>query len=163
VADSSFSRAIPSVFSFTNVVPTLRFEVETDLPPARVLGALIDFTDRRPELYRNIDRAHFRVHAQGPDWAEVTEGNVLAWERNRYEWDSAAGTVTVKTTESDSWSPGSRWDYRLRPTPDGGTRVEVTVVRNARTLRGKVIALGLPLMGVRILRADLENVLAHAR
>jgi hypothetical protein len=141
---------------------TLRFQVDTALPPPAVLGALVDFSDRRPDLYRNIDRSHFRVHGQGPGWADVTEGNVLAWERNRYEWDAAAGTVTVKTTESDSWLPSSRWEYRLLPTPTGGTQVDVTVVRNARTLRGKLIALGLPLMGVRVLRSDLENVLAHA-
>jgi hypothetical protein len=144
-------------------VPTLHFDVVTDLAPTAVLAALTDFSDRRPELYRNIDRSHFRVHARGPDWADVTEGNVLAWERNRYEWDSAAGTVTVKTTESDSWLPSSRWEYRLRPTPSGGTQVQVKVVRNARTLRGRLIALGLPMLGVRVLRADLENVLAHAR
>ena len=141
----------------------IRFRVLTDMAPQAVLEALIDFSDRRPDLYRNIDRSHFRVHAQGPGWADVTEGNVLAWERNRYEWDAAVGTVTVKTTESDSWAVGSRWEYRLRPTPTGGTQVDVTVVRNARTLRGKLIALGLPLMGARVLRADLENVLAHAR
>jgi len=142
---------------------TLRFRVDTALPPPAVLDALVDFSDRRPDLYRNIDRSHFRVHGQGPGWADVTEGNVLAWERNRYEWDAAAGTVTVKTTESDSWLPSSRWEYRLLPTPTGGTQVDVTVVRNARTVRGKLIALGLPLMGVRVLRSDLENVLAHAR
>jgi len=145
------------------LMATLRFQVVSDLAPPSVLNALVDFSDRRPDLYRNIDRSHFRVHAQGPGWADVTEGNVLAWERNRYEWDAAAGSVTVKTTESDSWFPGSRWEYRLRPTPAGGTQVDVTVVRNARTLRGKLIAIGLPLMGVRVLRADLQNVLAHAR
>jgi hypothetical protein len=142
-------------------VPTVQFKVETALPAARVLSALIDFSDRRPDLYRNIDRSHFRVHAHGPGWADVTEGNVLAWERNRYDWDAAAGTITVNTLESDSWSPGSRWEYRLRDAPAGGTSVDVTVVRNARTLRGKLIALGLPLMGARILRADLQNVLAR--
>jgi hypothetical protein len=144
-------------------MPTVHFQVATELPPPAVLAALTDFSDRRPDLYRNIDRSHFRVHAQGQGWADVTEGNVLAWERNRYEWDEAAGVVTVKTTESDSWLPGSRWEYRLRSTGGGGTMVDVTVVRNARTLRGRLIALGLPLMGVRVLRADLQNVLAHAR
>jgi hypothetical protein len=144
-------------------MPTVHFQVATELPPPAVLAALTDFSDRRPDLYRNIDRSHFRVHAQGQGWADVTEGNVLAWERNRYEWDEAAGVVTVKTTESDSWLPGSRWEYRLRSTGGGGTIVDVTVVRNARTLRGRLIALGLPLMGVRVLRADLQNVLAHAR
>jgi hypothetical protein len=144
-------------------MPTVQFQVVTDLAPPAVLNALTDFSDRRPDLYRNIDRSHFRVHDRGPGWADVTEGNVLAWERNRYEWDAAAGTVTVKTTESDSWLPGSRWEYRLRPQAAGGTQVDVTVVRNARTLRGRLIALGLPLMGVRVLRADLQHVLAHAR
>jgi hypothetical protein len=141
----------------------VQFEVETDLTPSDVLAALTDFSERRPDLYRNIDRSHFRVHAQGPGWADVTEGNLLAWERNRYEWDAAAGIVTVKTSESDSWLPGSRWEYRLRPRATGGTQVDVTVVRNPRTLRGRLIALGLPMMGVRVLRADLQNVLAHAR
>jgi len=144
-------------------MPTVHFQVATELPPPAVLAALTDFSDRRPDLYRNIDRSHFRVHDSGPGWADVTEGNVLAWERNRYDWDAAAGTVTVKTTESDSWAPGSRWEYRMRPTVEGGTLVDVTVVRNARTLRGRLIALGLPVMGVRYLRADLQNLLARAR
>ena len=143
-------------------MPTVHFQLATDLAPEAVLSALTDFSDRRPDLYRNIDRSHFRVHGRGPGWADVTEGNVLAWERSRYEWDAASGLVTVKTTESDSWSPGSRWEYRLRPGAAGGTQIDVTVVRNARTLRGKLIALGLPLLGVRVLRSDLQNVLSHA-
>ena len=144
------------------LMPTVHFQVVTDLAREAVLKALTDFSDRRPQLYRNIDRSHFRVHDHGPGWANVTEGNVLAWERSRYEWDAGSGTVTVNTTESDSWLPGSRWEYRLRPTAAGGTQVDVTVVRNPRTLRGKLIALGLPLAGVRVLRADLQNVLSHA-
>ena len=44
--------------------------------------------DRRPDLYRNIDRSHFRVHGRGPGWADVTEGNVLAW--------ASAGNVGFK-------------------------------------------------------------------
>jgi hypothetical protein len=139
---------------------TVRFQVTTDLPPGRVLSALTDFSERRPDLYRNIDHAHFRVHGLGPHWADVTEGNVLAWERNRYDWDEA-GRVTVRTIESDSWKPDSRWEYQLRPTASGGTEVDVTVVRIPRTLRGRLIAIGLPLAGTRVLRADLENLLAR--
>jgi len=141
-------------------VATVRFEVTTPVAPSAVLAALTDFSERRPEVYRNIDRAHFRVHGQGAGWADVTEGNVLAWERNRYEWDGDAGTVSVKTIESDSWAPGSQWEYRLHPLPAGGTRIDVIAVRNPRTWRGRLIALGLPLAGKRVLRADLENVLA---
>ena len=143
-------------------MPTVHFQVGTSLAPVAVIGALIDFSDRRPDLYRNIDHGHFRVHSRGPGWAEVTEGNVLAWERNRYEWDPAKGTVTVQTIESNSWAPGSRWEYRVQPSSDGRTQVDVIVVRTPRTLRGRLIALGIPMVGTRVLRADLENVLARA-
>jgi hypothetical protein len=142
-------------------VATVQFAVTTRAQPSAVLAALTDFSERRPEVYRNIDRAHFRVHGQGPNWADVTEGNVLAWERNRYEWDATAGVVTVKTIESDSWAPGSSWEYRLQPAPAGGTKVSVIVVRIPRTLRGRFIAVGLPVAGTRVLRSDLENVLAR--
>lgn len=139
----------------------VRFHVTTARSPKAVLAALTDFSDRRPELYRNIDRSHFRVHAQGPGWADVTEGNILSWERNRYDWDEAAGTVAVKTIESDSWKPGSTWEYRLQPTPAAGTQIDVTVVRIPRTLRGRLIAMAIPLAGTRVLRADLQNLLAQ--
>lgn len=144
-------------------MPTVRFQVETDLPPEAVVSVLTDFSDRRPERFGNIDRAHFQVHGQGPGWADVTEGNALAWERSRYDWDAERGQVTVRTIESDSWRPGSSWDYRLRPRPGGGSEVDVTVVRLPRTLRGRVIAIGLPLLGRSVLRRDLEAVLRRSR
>ena len=140
-------------------MPTVRFQVTTSLPPDRVLEGLVDFSDRRPSIWSNIDQSHFRVHAQGPGWAEVTEGNVLAWERNRYDWDAAAGEVVVQTIESDAWARGSRWHYTLRPTPTGGTEIDVTAGRIPRTVRGRLIALGLPILGRRVLQADMERVL----
>ncbi len=134
---------------------TVRFQVTTDLPPDRILGALIDFSDRRPDFWPNIDHAHFRVHGQGEGWAEVTEGNVLAWERNRYDWNAGAGEVTVRTLEADAWAPGSRWQYKLLSTPTGGTRIEVTAVRTPRTVRGRLLAVGLPLpLRATVARAD---------
>ena len=144
-------------------MPTIRFQVATDLPPDRVLGGLIDFSDQRPIVWPNIDHAHFRVHAQGPDWADVTEGNALAWERNRYEWNAASGEVSVRALESDAWAPGSRWQYKLLPTPAGGTRIEVTAVRTPRTIRGRLIAMALPIVGRRVLKSDMEKVLARIR
>ena len=110
-------------------MPTVRFEVTTPLAPESVLQALTDFSDRRPQLFRNIDRTHFRVHGLGPDWADVTEGNVLAWERNRYDWDQAAGTVTVKTVTGQvevqrKGDTGAVARFAVRPecasVPEGG-------------------------------------------
>ena len=124
---------------------------------------LTDFSDRRPVIWPNIDHAHFRVHDQGPNWADVTEGNVLAWERNRYEWNAGAGEVTVTAVESDSWAPGSQWRYRLQPSAAGGTQVDVTAVRTGRGLRGRLLGSLLGVFGVRVLRSDMEKVLARVR
>jgi hypothetical protein len=137
--------------------------VITPLPPDKVLGVLTDFSDRRPAIWPNIDHAHFRVHDQGPNWADVTEGNVLAWERNRYEWNAGAGEVTVTAVESDSWAPGSQWRYRLQPSAAGGTQVDVTAVRTGRGLRGRLLGSLLGVFGVRVLRSDMEKVLARVR
>jgi hypothetical protein len=144
-------------------MPTIRFQVTTALPPDRVLNALVDFSDRRPSVWPNIDHAHFRVHEQGPNWADVTEGNVLAWERNRYEWNAAAGEVTVTAIESDTWAPGSQWRYRLLSTASGGTEVQVIVVRTGRGPRGMLIGALLTSFGRRMLRSDMEKVLARVR
>lgn len=141
-------------------VPTVRFQLTTARPPEAVLGALTDFSERRPELWPRIDRTHFKVHGQGPDWAEVTEGNVLASERNRYRWNAAKGEVTITTVESDTWAPGSQWRYQLVPTAGGGTEVDVTVVRTGRGLRGGLVGWVIALSGKRILKSDMEKVLA---
>jgi hypothetical protein len=143
-------------------VPTIRFRVTTDLPPERVLGALTDFSDRRPAIWPNIDHDHFRVHGQGPGWADVTEGNVLAWERNRYDWDVAAGEVTVTAVESNTWGPGSHWRYRVQPRAGGGSQVDVSAVRNGRGLRGMLVAALVGWFGDRTLRSDMEKVLIRA-
>jgi uncharacterized protein YndB with AHSA1/START domain len=145
------------------VVPTVHFELTTDLPPARVFDALTDFSDRRPDVWPNIDHSHFRVHGEGPGWADVTEGNALSWERNRYEWDAAAAEVTVTAVESDAWAPGSQWHYRLQPSPAGGTKVDVTVIRTGRGLRGMVLGALIGRFGGRVLRSDMEKVLARVR
>ena len=144
-------------------MPTIRFHVAVAASPDAVMGALTDFSENRPDAWPNIDHSHFRVHSLGPGWADVTEGNVLAWERNRYDWDASAGRVVVKTLESDSWAPGSSWDYQMRPTASGGTLVNVTVTRTGRGLRGRLIGLGMAWLGVGVLRSQLKQVLARIR
>src|ERR1700680_3051864 len=114
---------------------SVHFKLQSTLAPETVLAALTDFGPSRSKVWPNIDEAHFKVHDQGPGWAEVTEGSSVAggvWERERYSWDAAARTVTVETLASHTWGPGSRWDYHLTPGSDGGTTIEVTVVRNGK-------------------------------
>ena len=80
---------------------------------------LTDFSERRAEAWPGVDLDHLVVHELGDDFAEVTEGNATTWERERYEWDRASGTVTAKTLDSNVWAEGSRWDYRITPVEGG--------------------------------------------
>ena len=143
---------------------TIRFELRSPLAPNAVLAALTDFGPSRSEVWPNIDSAHFKVHGQGPGWAEVTEGSSVAggiWERERYSWDAATQTVAIETVESNTWGPGSRWDYRLTPSSAGGTTIEVTLVRNGKGWKGRLLGVALSLAGARMLRSQMEQVLAR--
>src|SRR4029077_13101167 len=118
------------------------------------------------EAWPNIDSAHFQLHEQGPGWADVTEGSAVAggvWERERYTWDAGSGRVGIETTDSNTWGPGSRWDYLLTPAPGGGTHVEVDVVRNPKGLKAQLIAVALSVAGARMLRAQMAQALARVR
>jgi hypothetical protein len=143
----------------------IHFQLETRLAPEAVLAILTDFGPRRATVWPNIDDKHFRVHEQGPGWADVTEGSSVAggvWEREKYTWDAAKGIVAVETIDSNTWGPGSRWDYRLSPIAHGGTKIEVTIQRHGKGWKGRLIELGLNAAGARMLRSQMEQALARS-
>jgi hypothetical protein len=142
-------------------MPTTRFTVHTSLSPSDVMELMTDFGPDRARRWPNIDDAHFTVHDSGPDWAEVTEGNAMGWERERYEWNATAGTVAIDTLESNLWAPGSGWRYQLTPS-DGGTDVQVTLTRVASSLRGRLVGALIPILGARALGRQFQSVLRKA-
>jgi hypothetical protein len=142
-------------------MPTTRFTVHTSMSQADVLGLLTDFGPDRATHWPNVDEAHFKVHELGPDWAEVTEGTAMGWERERYTWDAAAGTVSIDTVDSNLWGPGSGWRYELTPT-DGGTDVHVTLTRAPRSWRGRLVGALIPIVGARVLGRQFRSVLRNA-
>jgi hypothetical protein len=140
---------------------TTKFTVHTTLSPSEVLAVITDFGPDRSRWWPNVDEAHFTVHDQGPDWAEVTEGTGMGWERERYSWDAAAGTVTIDTLESNLWGPGSRWRYDIAPAGDGSD-LHVTLHREPISFKGKVVAALIPVVGARTLGKQFETVLRRA-
>lgn len=142
-------------------MPRTQFTVHTSMTPSDVLALLTDFGPDRAEHWPNIDEAHFKVHEVGPDWAEVTEGTGMGWERERYAWDAAAGTVTIETLESNLWAAGPGWRYELVPA-DGGTDVKVTLTRVARSFNGRIVGALIPVVGGRLLGKQLQSVLRKA-
>jgi hypothetical protein len=142
-------------------MPTTQFTVQTTLSPSETLALFTDFGPDRSSRWPNVDEAHFKVHQQGPDRAEVTEGNKMGWERERYSWDAEAGTITIDTLDSNLWGPGSGWRYQLSPTA-GGTEVRVTLTRVGKSFLGKLVGALIPVVGARTLGKQFRSVLAKA-
>jgi Polyketide cyclase / dehydrase and lipid transport len=145
----------------------VHFRVETPLSPAQVLAVLTDFGPERAKAWPNIDEAHFKLHEKGPGWAHVTEGSSLAgggvWEEERYSWDADAGTVAVETLRSNTWGPGSRWDYRIKPGAGGGSKIEVDVVRNPMGFKAGLISALLSVAGPGVLRGQMQTALDRVK
>ena len=142
-------------------MPTTQFTVHTSLEPTEVMTLFTDFGPDRASRWPNVDEAHFKVHDQGPNWAEVTEGTSMGWERERYSWDADAGTITIDTLDSNLWGPGSGWRYQLTPAAEG-TDVQVTLTRTPKSLLGRVVGALIPVVGARTLGKQFESVLRKA-
>jgi hypothetical protein len=142
-------------------MPATRFTAHTSLSPSQTLALITDFGPDRVDRWPNLDEAHFEVHDQGPGWAEVTEGNSMGWERERYSWDASTGTVVVETLDSNLWAAGSGWRYELAPA-GGGTDVTVTLTRVPGSFRGRLVGALIPIAGSRALGRQFRSVLRRA-
>lgn len=137
---------------------SLKFTVESPLPPGEVFGALIDFSHRRPQLWPAIDPAVYSVHAIGDNWAEATEGSdVLGgiWARERYEW--SRGRVRATIVDSNLWLPGGTWEATITPTDDGGSRVAVVRDRQPRSTKARIFEAVMRLVGARVMAGQLAR------
>lgn len=139
-------------------MPTIQVSVVTSLSPQEAIRRLTDFGPNRAETWPNVEAGGVKVHDRGPDWADVTEGNRFAWERERYQWDTESGTVSSVTTDSNVWQSGPAWSYRLIPQP-GGTRVEVTAHREGKGLKGKLVGALLSIIGKKMISSSTASAL----
>jgi hypothetical protein len=140
-------------------LPVLHVSVTSPLPPQEALRRLTDFSPARAAAWTGVDDDNLIVHDKGDGWAEVTEGNKLGWERERYTWDAAAGTVSAVTVNSNIWASGSGWNYTIMP-EGSGSRVEVTAVRKGYGIKGKLVGALLSLVGKRLITSSTTAALA---
>jgi hypothetical protein len=141
-------------------MPTIRLKQTTTVTPEHFVAALTDFGPDRSKLFGNSAEEDFKVHAQGPSHAEVTEGSHGDWERLHYDW-SEPNRVVMTTTDSNVWGGDSSWTYTLTRQPNGTTDVDLAVVREGKNIRGRVLGIGLGIIGKRFLGKDLEKTV-HA-
>ncbi|MCE4027188.1 hypothetical protein LXM50_14505 [Microbacterium sp. Au-Mic1] len=137
---------------------TVRFQLTSALPATQAFAVLTDFSATRADIWPSIDLDHLQVHDRGENWAEVTEGTDAAWERSRYEWDTTGTRVDVTTHDSKLFGAGGGWTFRLTPVADG-TLVDVELVREPRSVKGRMLAALLPLVGPTSLKKSFATAL----
>jgi hypothetical protein len=135
---------------------TIHLHQTTTATPEQFLAGLTDFGPGRSKIFPNSADGYLKVHDQGPDQADVTEGSRGVWERLHYDW-SDPRRVIMTTTDSNVWGGRSSHTYTLTQRPGGGTDVDVVVVREGKNLRGRLLAIVLSTGGKRVLAKALEN------
>ncbi|MFF1877096.1 hypothetical protein [Leifsonia sp. NPDC058230] len=118
---------------------TIHMHTTAKVTPEQFLAALVDFGPGRSKIFSNSSDDFETVHASGADWADVTEGSRVAWERLRYDWSDPM-RVTMKTTDSNIWGGASGHTYTLTRQSDGTTAVDVVVVRDGKNVKGRLVA-----------------------
>ncbi|HEX2088731.1 MAG TPA: SRPBCC family protein [Actinomycetota bacterium] len=120
----------------------LEFDVETSAPPERVIAALTDFSDRRPDVWPGLSREWYEVYSVEETTAEIREGTgsklFPVWARERYDW-STPGVVTWTVQESGFAKPGSFVSARVDPRTGGGSRIHVTWQREPITRMARLV------------------------
>ena len=132
--------AVPPNARYRSRMPKFTFQVDVRDSPAKVIGAMIDFSERRPEIWPNLTASLFQVHELGASTADVTEGSAVAglrvWERVTYEWtDSVVRSVI---TEGRIYQPGGTTEFRVEPR-GAGSRITFHFDRRAANVLGRVV------------------------
>jgi hypothetical protein len=124
-------------------MPKVEMDVETTLPPERVREALLDFSDRRPQIWPGIAPSLYEVYSVGETTADVREGTnspgMTVWARERYDW-SDPETIRWTVQESNFCAPGSFVSARVTPRDGGGSDVHIEWNREPTSMKGRVAA-----------------------
>lgn len=132
------------------------FKQMTTSTPEQFIAGLTDFGPGRSKLFGLSTDEYLKVHAQGPGYADVTEGSGGIWERLRYDWSNPK-RVVLTTTDSNFWGGASGHTYIFTPQPNGMTQVEAVVVREGKNFKGKALGLFLRTFGRGTLAKGFEK------
>ena len=137
-------------------MPTIHFHETTTSTPEQFIAGLTDFGPGRSKLFGNSADDYLKVHDQGPNHADVTEGSKGIWERLNYDW-STPNRVVMTTTDSNTWGGNSGHTYTFTRQPDGTTELDAVVVREGKSLKGRALGVVLAIFGKRVLGGALEK------
>ena len=137
---------------------TMYVKQTTTLTPEQFIAGLTDFGPDRSKLFANSTDGYLKVHDQGPDHADVTEGSAGIWERLHYDW-SDPDRVLLTTIDSNVWGGASSHTYSFTRLPNGTTDVDVVVVREGKNLMGRLLAIVVGIAGNRFLEKGFANTI----
>ena len=124
----------------------IHFKLTTTATPEQFIAGLTDFGPGRAKLFGNSTDDYLKVHKKGINYADVTEGSGGIWERLSYNW-SDPKHVVLTTTDSNLWGGKSGHTYSLTRQPNGTTDVDVTIVREGKNFKGRVLGAFLGIAG----------------
>jgi len=134
----------------------IHFHRTTRLTPEQYIAGLTDFGPGRSKLFGNSADEYLKVHHLGRTEADVTEGSGGIWERLHYDW-SDPNHVVLTTTDSNTWGGASGHTYNFTRRPDGLTDIDADVVREGKTLKGRMLGLVLRTVGKGVLEKAFAN------
>jgi polyketide cyclase/dehydrase/lipid transport protein len=143
-------------------MPKVELDIESAVTPERVQAALLDFSDRRPEIWPGIEPSLYEVYAVGETSAEIKEGSKMpgakVWAKERYDW-STPGLITWTVEESNFCAPGSYVSAAISPGENGGSRIHVTWNRTPTTFVGRMAAIMIKASKGKPVRASIQTAL----
>ena len=135
---------------------TVHFTKTTTATPEQFIAGLTDFGPGRAKLFSNSADDYLKVHDEGPNQADVTEGSGGVWERLHYDW-SDPSRVVLSTTDSNAWGGHSGHTYTFTRQSDGKTKVDLVTVREGKNLKGRFLGVVLGSVGKGVLRKAFDN------
>jgi Polyketide cyclase / dehydrase and lipid transport len=144
------------------LMPKVETDVETSLPPEQVKAALLDFSDRRPEIWTGIEPSLYEVYEVGEASADIKEGTKFPgakfWAKEHYDW-SDPDTIRWTVKESNFSAPGSYVAATLRKREDGGTRIHIEWNRTPSSFMGRVAMAMIVMSKGRPIAASIQKAL----
>jgi len=143
-------------------VAKVTYSVETELDPKIVWDGLTEFGPRRAQLWPDLSPS-FEVLDRGEGWARVREctDSLGIWSIERYEWREPVITATVE--EANAAQAGGTWRMEVRPRPDGGSILMISMDRQAKGFVGHLVHGLFPVTNGRFLAARTRRMLSKLR
>ena len=134
----------------------IRFHQTTTLTPEQYVAGLTDFGPGRSKLFGNSADGYLKVHSRSRTEADITEGSGGIWERLHYDW-SDPNHVVLTTTDSNLWGGASGHTYTFTRRPDGTTDIDMSVIREGKNLKGRMLGLIVRTIGKSVLEKAFVN------